>query len=111
MFVSVYLGQDSLDGSVCSGTIVSFTCTTTSSIGLLQWQNNGVILFNLGSTSNVGDNATVNGSEFVFTDSQTISGATVYTSTVSLNTSQITSIQCSDTLQLLSRTVEIGSKY
>ena len=110
MFVSVYLGQDSLDGSVCSGTIVSFTCTTTSSLGLLRWQTNGVTLFNLNSISNVGDNATMSGSEFVFTDAQTISGARVYTSTVSLNTAQITSIQCSDGLELPSRTVEIGSK-
>ena len=108
--MSVYLGQDSLDGSVCSGTNVNFTCTTTSTSGFLQWQTNGDILFDLGSTSNVGDNTIVNGSEFVFTDAQTISGVRVYTSTVSLNTAQITSIQCSDGLQLPSRTVEIESK-
>ena len=108
--MSVYLGQDSLDGSVCSGTNVSFTCTTTTASGFLRWQTNGFTLFDLGSTSNVGDNAIVNGSEFNFTDMRTISGARVYTSTVSLNTAQITSIQCSDTLELPSRTVEIGSK-
>ena len=87
-------------------------CTTTTLNGLLQWSiNNGPPVYTIPSTASVNANITIDGSVFVFTERTSVSGANVFTSTASLNTSHVTSVQCSDGIDRPSESIKIQGKY
>ena len=90
----------SQDRSICHGTKATVTCITTTVNGYLRWYINNVQVCTVNSGETDGFNQTINGSEFVFVRGRSAFGvANVYTSTVSLNTDQVTSISCLDGFQ------------
>ena len=110
-FPTVVLNQEPRNDTVCRGTKVVFTCTTTTPAGVIRWQiSNGQVFFdsndNVGTTKQLG-NITLN-----LTSIEMVSEKRVYTSTATLsNILQDTSIMCSDENKTSSRTVRITSKW
>ena len=100
--VDIFQSQD----RSCPGMKASVTCITTTVNGYLQWIINNVPVFIVNSGETASFNQTINGSEFVFVRGVSAFGVNVYTSTVSLNTGQTTSICCSD--GFLKQTLDIG---
>ena len=87
-------------------------CTTTTLNGFLEWSiNNGPPVYSITNTASVNAGITIDGSVFVFSSRTTVSGANVYTSTASLNTSHVTSVQCSDGAGAPSRSIQFQGKY
>ena len=83
--------------------LAAVVCSTTTTNGFLQWRiNNGPVVYTIDSDVPVNEDKTINGSVFVYSDYETVSGATVVTSTASLNTLNVTSVQCSDGVKRLS---------
>lgn len=82
---------------LCGGMKALFNCTTTSDNGYLQWSIDEVPLDAFTSENTVGQNYTRNGSLFIFTSANNVSG--VFTSTASLNILQTTDVKCSDGLR------------
>ena len=76
----------------------NLTCVTVVAGGLLRWSIDGKTVLPVGSGQNAGFSQTVNGSTFVFVRGSKLPGLNVYTytSTVSLDTNEATSISCSD---------------
>ena len=91
--VDVFQSQDR---SVCYGMMATVTCVTTTMNGRLQWVIDNAPVFTVTSGRTDNFNETTDGSEFVFVRGILESGVYVYTSTVSLNTNQTTSIRCLD---------------
>ena len=87
-------------------------CTTTSTNGRLQWKiNDGPVLYTIDNAVYINDSTIIDGSVFVFTNSSLISGATMVTSTASLNTSHVKSVQCSDGVVQESLTIQFQGKH
>ena len=87
-------------------------CTTITSIGVLQWKiNNGPVAYTIDSTVPVNDNTTINDNVFVYSENSVVASANVYTSTASLNTSGVTSVQCFDGGNQLSLPIQLEGKH
>ena len=110
--LSVLLDYESTDDAVCRGASVVFTCTTVGATGFLRWMDssNNLVIFD--STNIIGDTGTLGDITLNLTHIETVSGATIYTSTATItNITQDTTMKCSDGIPLLSRTVKIRSKF
>ena len=93
---------------LCGGRMVNFKCSTTTNDGSLRWDINSVEVFSIDNSVSVGQNLTMNGNTFVFTEAGTVSGVNVYTSTAELNPTTTTiTVLCSDGGIPESRTLNI----
>ena len=92
----VQLARDQDDCSLCWNVLLLMRCTTTTTSGFLQWSINNAAVYSIDDLVAVNSNVTVDGSLFVFDSHTTVSGANVYTSTAILNTSHVSTVQCSD---------------
>ena len=111
-FPTVVLNQEPRSDTVCRGTEVVFTCTTTTTAGYIRWKkSNGSVFFD-SVTSSVGTTGQLGNITLNLTNIEMVSGVRVYTSTATLNNiQQNTSIQCSDGTNYVPRTVGIISKW
>ena len=109
-FVPVVDIFQSQDRSICGGMNATVTCVTTTTSGLLRWVINNVPVFTVTSGQTDSFSQTINGSEFVFVRGVSAFGVVIYTSTVSLDTSQTTSISCSDSIILWTLVVNFVGK-
>ena len=93
--VDIFQSQDC---STCYGMKTNLTCVTAVAGGLLRWSIDGNTVFTVGSGQNASFSQTVDGSTFVFVKGTQLPGVDIYTytSTVLLDTTQATSISCSD---------------
>ena len=54
--------------------MANFKCSTTTVNGRLHWNINSFQMFSIDDSASVGQNLTMNGNTFVFTEAGTVSG-------------------------------------
>ena len=87
------------------------TCTTTTTIAFLRWQNSNGVSVSIDATASVGFVGTLDNITLKLISATPISGAIVYTSTATLsNIVQDTTIQCDDGLLFQRHTLQVISK-